>query len=58
MPTRPKKGGGANQDTTGDAQRGGQKATYGSTRSPEVADAAADAARAEDATGREQERNQ
>lgn len=37
MPTRPKKGGGSNQDTTGDAARGGQKAVYGSSRTADGA---------------------
>ena len=37
MPTRPKKGGGPKEHTSGSAKRGGQKAVVGSARTPEVA---------------------
>ena len=45
MPTRPKKGSTPNQNTTGRAKGGGQKAVTGSTRSPEVAEEAGEARR-------------
>ena len=43
MPTRPKKGGTPHQNSAGRTKSGGQKATTGSGRSPEVAEEAAKA---------------
>jgi hypothetical protein len=40
MPTRPKKGSTPHQNTSGRTNAGGQKAVYGSARSPEVVDEA------------------
>jgi hypothetical protein len=44
MPTRPDKG---HTEKQGSGKTGGQKAAYGSTRSPDVAEAAAEARRGE-----------
>ena len=43
MPTRPKKGSTPHQNAAGRTNAGGQKAVYGSARSPEVAEEAAKA---------------
>jgi hypothetical protein len=48
MPTRPKKGGTPHQNAAGRTKAGGQKAVTGSGRSPEVADEAKKAVRAEE----------
>lgn len=54
MPTRPDKG---QTEKQGSGKTGGQKATYGSTRSPEHAEAAAAARRKAPNTPTDGERN-
>ena len=51
MPTRPSKG--PHNANTGSKERGGQKATYGSTVSPEVAEEQAAAVREDDSPAAE-----